>query len=109
MLGVIIFGSVRFYQKIVTKPKFKKKTETGSNRPVSVRFGSVFLGQKPVQTVLARFFRFGSVFFPVFFGSVRFGFFKILIGLIGFFLFSFFGYFFLFSRFNRFFGFFGHP
>jgi hypothetical protein len=92
MLGVIIFGSVRFYQKIVTKPKFKKKP-----KPVQTdrfRFGSVFLGQKPVQTVLARFFRFGSVFFPVFFGSVRFDFFKILIGLIGFFLFSFFGYFF---------------
>jgi hypothetical protein len=71
MLGVIIFGSVHFYQKIVTKPKLKKKTETGSNRPVSVRFSSVFLGQKPVQTVLARFFRFGSVFFQVFF--VRFG------------------------------------
>jgi hypothetical protein len=84
---VIIFGSVRFLSKKVTKPKlffFEKKTETGSNRPVSVRFG--FLGQKPVQTGLARFFRFwlgffrfGSVlarFFPVFcrfrFGSVRF-------------------------------------
>jgi hypothetical protein len=33
---------------------FFKKTETGSNRPVSVRFG--FLGQKPIQTGLARFF-----------------------------------------------------
>jgi hypothetical protein len=46
---VIIFVSVWFlYIKKVTKPKFKKKkkTETGSNRPVSVRFG--FLGQKPV-------------------------------------------------------------
>jgi hypothetical protein len=36
------------------------KSETGLNRPVSVRFG--FLGQKPVQTGLARFFRFGLVF-----------------------------------------------
>jgi hypothetical protein len=55
------FGSVRFLSKKVTKLKyffFEKKTETGSNRPVSVRFGSVFLGQKPVQTGLARFFRF---------------------------------------------------
>jgi hypothetical protein len=47
---------------------FEKKTETGSNRPVSVRFGSVFLGQKPVQTGLARFFRFWLGFFR--FGSV---------------------------------------
>jgi hypothetical protein len=60
---VIIFDLVRFLSKKVTEPKkkiFKKKT--GSNRPVSVRFGSIFLGQKPVQTGLARFFRFGSVF-----------------------------------------------
>jgi hypothetical protein len=76
---------------------FLKKTETSSNRPVSVRFG--FLKQKPVQTGLARFFRFGSVlarFFLFGFGSVWFfwfhayktepvGFFKILIGVIGFF------------------------
>jgi hypothetical protein len=36
---VIIFGSVRFgfYKKKVTKPI--KKTEAGSNQPVSVRFG----------------------------------------------------------------------
>jgi hypothetical protein len=53
------------------KKKFKK-TETGSNRPVSVRFGSIVLGQKPVQTGLTRFFRFGSGFFP---DWVRFGFF----------------------------------
>jgi len=33
----------------------KKKIETGSNRPVSVRFG--FLGQKTIQPGLARFFR----------------------------------------------------
>jgi hypothetical protein len=46
------FGSV--FIKKVTKPKFKKKTETGSNRPVSVWFG--FLGQKLVQTGLTRFF-----------------------------------------------------
>jgi hypothetical protein len=65
---VIIFNSAE---------SFFKKTETGSNRPVSVRFG--FLGQKLVRTGLGRFFRFGSVFFVWlgFFGlgSVRFGFF----------------------------------
>ena len=88
-LEVIIFGSVRFLSKKITKLKFflKKKnrnrTETGSNRPVSVRFGSVFLGQKPVQTGLARFSRFGSVF-PVWLGfflvfcRFRFGFFGFL-------------------------------
>ena len=122
LLEVIIFSSVWFlYKKKVTKPEFKKKTETGSNPPVSVRFG--FLGQKPVQTNLAWFFWFGSVFSGLalffsglarfFFGffdlsSVRFfwfrayktetepaGFFKILICLIGFFSrFDFFGYFF---------------
>jgi hypothetical protein len=65
-------------KKKVTKLKFKKKkTEIGSNRPVSVRFG--FLGQKPVQTGLAWFFRFGSVFSVLArffrFGSVFFRFF----------------------------------
>jgi hypothetical protein len=83
--GVIIFGSVRFLSKKVTKPNFffkknRNRTETGSNRPVSVRFG--FLGKKPVQTGMARFFRFwlgflgfGSVFScfgSVFFGLARF-------------------------------------
>jgi hypothetical protein len=64
------FGSVRFLSKKVTKPNFKKKkTETGSNRPVSVRF----FRAKPVQTSLARFFRFAP-FFLVFSVRVRFGF-----------------------------------
>jgi len=90
-LGVIIFGSVWFLSKKVTKLKFffkktRNRTETGSNRPVSV-----FLGQKPVQTdlaqfslffflVLAWFFRFWlglARFFLVF--SVRFGFFGFLL------------------------------
>jgi hypothetical protein len=48
---VIIFISVRFLSKKITKPNLKKKkqnqTETGSNRPVSVQFGSVILEQKP--------------------------------------------------------------
>jgi hypothetical protein len=52
----MIFGSVWFLSKKITKPNLKK-TKTGSNRPVSV----LFLRQKPVQG-LARFSRFGSVF-----------------------------------------------
>jgi len=81
---------------------FLKKTKTRSNRPVSVRFG--FLGQKPVQTGLARFFRFGSVFFRFF--LFRFGFLLIKPNQTGW----------LFQNFNRFnmfffgyffFGFFG--
>jgi len=81
--------------------KNQNRTETGSNRPVSVRFG--FLEQKPIQTGLARFcFSLARVFSSFFdSGSVRFGFsgsrlknqnrtepvgfFKILIGLIDFF------------------------
>jgi len=74
---VIIFGSVRFLSKKVTKPKLfflKKKPNRNRVKPTgfgSVRFG--FLGQKPVQTGLARFFRFWLGFFR--FGSVlaRFG------------------------------------
>jgi hypothetical protein len=80
------FGSVFIKKSNQTDFVFKKKTETGSNRPVLVRFG--FLEKKPVQTGLARFFRFGSVlarfdsvlarlarFFPIwlgFFGLARF-------------------------------------
>jgi hypothetical protein len=61
---VIIFGSVRFLSKKITKLNLKKKTEIDSNRPVSVWF----FGKKPVQTGLAWFFpgffrfQFGSVF-----------------------------------------------
>jgi len=56
-----------FHPKKITKPNLKKnQTETGSNRLVS--FG--FLGQKPVQTGLARFFLiwlgFGSIRFVLF-------------------------------------------
>jgi hypothetical protein len=56
-VGVIIFSSVRFLSKKVTKPIFffekKNRTETGRFDTVSV-----FLGQKSVQTGLARFFQF---------------------------------------------------
>jgi hypothetical protein len=105
LLGVIIFCSIRFLSKKIIKQKFfiKQKTESSSNRSVSVRFG--FFGQKLVQIGLARFFfRFGSVFSGLarfFFWFFRFGF--------GFFGFKFIkpnwtGRFFQnFNRFNRFF------
>jgi hypothetical protein len=110
-IGVIIFGSVWFLSKKITKPKFfffEKKTETEPKpgQTDRFRFGLVFWAKTSSNrfgSVLARFFRFGSVFFRFFigFGSVWFfrffayktepaGFFKNLIGLIGFF----FGYFF---------------
>jgi len=69
---MIIFGSVRFLSKKVTKPKkfFEKKPKPGQTD--RVRFG--FLGKKPVQTGLARFFRFWLGFFSGFLSvSVRFG------------------------------------
>jgi hypothetical protein len=78
-LGVIIFGSVLFLSKKVTKPKFffKKKPKPGQTD--RFRFGSVFYGKNRFKPVwlgfsrFSRFFRFGSVFFWVFFsfGSVR--------------------------------------
>ena len=94
-----------FYKKNNQTEIKKNRTETGSNRPVLVRF--VFR-TKPVQTSLTRFFglaRFFSGLARLFSGFFRFqayktetepvGFFKILIGLIGFFLrFGFFSYFF---------------
>jgi hypothetical protein len=49
-----------FYKKNNQIEIKKNRTETGSNRPVLVRF--VFR-TKPVQTSLTRFFRLGSVFF----------------------------------------------
>jgi len=69
-VGVIIFNSVWFLLKKIIKSKFfLKKTETGSNRPVSVwffriktdsnRFGSVF-------SVWLGFFCLGSVWFGFF-------------------------------------------
>jgi len=102
-LGVIIFGSVLFLSKTSNQTEKKNfiKNETRSNRPVSVRFG--FLGRKPVQTGLARFFRFWIGFFGyglVFFvwlgfsvwigfsGLARFfsGFFSVRFGFFGFLL-----------------------
>ena len=118
---MIIFGSVRFLSKKVTKPNFffeknRNQTETRSNRPVSVRFS--FLGQKPVQTGLARFFLVLARFFSVwlgFFGLARF-FFWFFVGFVSV-RFGFFGFLFIkpkpnqsgrfFQKFNRF-GFFGY-
>ena len=131
---MIIFGSVRFLSKKVTKPNFfflKKKTETESKpgQTDRFRFGSVqFFREKTGSNRfwlgffgLARFFRFwlgfsglarfGSVFFRFFvgFGSVRFGLFGFLFikpkpNRTG-------RFFQKFNRFNRFFfrfGFFGY-
>jgi hypothetical protein len=56
---------------------FLKKPETGSNRPVLVRFG--FLGQNWFKPVWLGFFRFDSIFqvllgfFPVWLGFFRLG------------------------------------
>jgi hypothetical protein len=108
------FSSV-FIKKKVTKPK---KTETSSNRPVSVRFGYF-----RTKIGSARFFRFFSVWLGFFlvwvrFGSVRFFQFqayKIETELVSFllidffFIVRFFQFCFQFSRFNRFFDFFTHP
>ena len=89
---MIIFGSVRFLSKKVTKPKFffEKKPKPGQTdrfrfgsvqfgffraKTGSNRFGSVFPVLARFFSVLARFFRFWLGFFPV---SVRFGFFGFL-------------------------------
>jgi hypothetical protein len=65
---VIIFSSVRFLSKKVTKTGFKKNR----NRIEPVQtdrfwFGLVILGKNQFKPVWLDF-RFGSVFFPVFFG-----------------------------------------
>jgi hypothetical protein len=60
---VIIFGSVRFLSKKITKLNFFKKNRNGSNRPVSVRFG--FLEQNLVQTGVTWFFAGLTRFFSV--------------------------------------------
>jgi hypothetical protein len=71
-LEVVIFISVRFsfYKKKITKTDIflKNKTETGSNRPVSVWFG--YFGDK---TGLARFSSL-TWFFSVWLSFFRFGF-----------------------------------
>jgi hypothetical protein len=65
---VIIFGSVQFLSKKVIKPNFFLKKNRNRNRVKPTGFGSVsvFLGQKPVQTGLALFFRFWLCFLGFF-------------------------------------------
>jgi len=66
----------------------KKKPKPNRNRVKPTGFGSVrfFLGQKPVQTGLARFLSVSVRFFWFFvYKTEPAGFFKNLIGLIGFF------------------------
>ena len=111
-----LFGSV-FIKKSNRIKFFKKKnrnrTETGSNRPVSVWFGFFRekTGSNRFGSVLARFFLVWLGFFPGFFlfrfGSVfclqnrnRTG--RFFQNFNRFFFFCFFGYFFFrFSRFNN--------
>jgi hypothetical protein len=89
---VIIFGSVRFLSKKVTKPKFfflKKNPKPNRNRVKPTGFGSVWFGFFRAKTGSNRFgsvfpvwLGFGSIwlgFFPGFLSvSVRFGFFGFL-------------------------------
>jgi hypothetical protein len=104
MLGVIIFGSVRFLSKKITKPKFFFFEKKNRNRVKPTGFGSVFLGQKPVWlgfssfgsifSVLARFFPVLARFFSVwlgFSGLTRF-FFRFFVGFGSVRFFRFFAY-----------------
>jgi len=126
------FGSVFIKKSNQTEIIFFLKKKPKPGQTDRFRFG--FLGKKPVQTGLARFFRFwlgfslfGSVFSGFFSVSVRFCFFGFLLikpkpnrtgrffqnfnRFNRFFFFSsvFSVIFFRFSRFNQFFGFFAHP
>ena len=72
---MIIFDSIRFLLKKIIKLKnnLKKKPKPNRNRFKPTGFGSVrFLGQKPVQTGLARFFRFWLGFLIFGLGLIRF-------------------------------------
>jgi len=124
---VIIFGSVQFLSKKVTKPKFfLKKTETEPKpgqtdwfRCSSIRFFRAKTDSNRFGSVLLGFFRFFSDF-----GSVRFGFFGFWLikpkpnrtgrffqnfNRFFFSVWFFRLFFFWFSRFNRFFWFFCSP
>jgi len=83
---VIIFGSVRFLSKKVTKPKFfffEKKPKPNRNRVKPAGFGSVQFGFFRAKTgsnrfgsvfsVLARFSRFWLGFFRFWLGFFQFG------------------------------------
>jgi energy-converting hydrogenase Eha subunit H len=68
-IEVIIFGSIRFLSKKNNQTEIKKKNETGSNRPVSVRLFQDKNRFKPVWLGFSGLTRFFSGL-----GSVRFGF-----------------------------------
>jgi len=65
---VIIFGSVFIKKSNQTEIIIKKKPKPNRNRVKPTGFGSVFLGGKPVQTGLARFW----LGFPGWLGLARF-------------------------------------
>ena len=85
-----------FYQKKVIKPVFFKKTKTGSNQLVSIRFG--YFRTKTGFFSLAQFFSVWLGFFSIWVRFFRFqayknktepvSFFKNLISLIKFFLYN---------------------
>ena len=110
-MEVIIFGSVQFLSKKVTKSIFFFEKKPKPVQTDWFRFGLIFL-DKTGSNRLGSVFQFDSVF-SVCLGFFRFqayktetkpvGFFKILIDFFS--RFDFFGYFF---QFNRFFGFFAH-
>jgi len=85
ILGMIIFSWVRFLSKKITKPKFYffiKKTETGSNRPVSVWFFRTKTGSNRFDSVFSVWLKFGSVFSGLaWFFFVWLGFFRFFYGL----------------------------
>jgi hypothetical protein len=108
MLWVIIFGSVRFLSKKVTKPNcFLKKPETES-KPVQTdrfRFGSVRFfrtktGSNRFGSVFCRFGSFFSGFSSVWFGFFGFRLIKLKLNRTGWFFQNF-------NRFNQFFSQFG--
>jgi hypothetical protein len=94
VVGVIIFGSIRFLSKKSNQTEIfkKKKTKPGQTD----RFRFCFLGKKLVQTSLARFSWFWLGFFPIwlgFSGLARFWLCLALFGSVFFrFWFGFFGF-----------------
>jgi hypothetical protein len=77
LVAVIIFCLVWFLLKKIIKSIFFLKTETGSNRPVSVQFFRTKTGSNRFGSVFpVRFFRFQAYKTK----TEPIGFFKILIG-----------------------------
>jgi len=70
LLGVIIFCSIRFLSKKITKLKFFIKKNREQFKPIGFSFGLVFLDKNRFKLVWLgffrvwiSFFRFGSIFF----------------------------------------------